>query len=509
MSQLGQLVLATEDVRRVRGRLLKVARLAEAIRGLDDAELAIGVAWLSGVLPQGRIGVGPALLRQVAPPEGAAEATVAVLEVDATFTAIKAVSGGGSGARREAFLRDLLTRCTRGEQEFLVRLLVGELRQGANEGLVAEAIASASGVAPAAVRRAWMLSGDLAGTAVRARLGADALAEVALEVFRPVGPMLAETAADPSAAVERLGRAMLDVKLDGARVQVHRRGDVVRVFTRGMLEVTGSVPEVVEAVLSLPVEEIVLDGEAIALRKDGSPLPFQVTMRRFGRKQDVHAARSDLPLSAVFFDVLWVDGRPVLDLPLSERDAVLRSVVPERLLVERITTADGETAEAFFDAAVARGHEGIMAKSLESAYEAGNRGDCWLKVKPAHTLDLVVLAVEQGSGRRSEWLSNLHLGARDPDSGGFAMVGKTFKGLTDATLAWQTAELGARAIRRDEWVVHVRPELVVEIAFNDVQVSPRYESGVALRFARVKRYRADKTPAEADTIETVRALLPK
>ena len=331
-----------------------------------------------------------------------------------------------------------------------------------------------------------------------------------LVVFRAVGPMLAETAADPTEAIARLGTAILDVKLDGVRISVHKDGDVVRVFSRGMLEVTSGVPEILEFVRTLPAHTLVLDGEALTLRPDGSPLPFQVTMRRFGRTRDVDVARRELPLTPVFFDVLLVDGVEVFDRPLVERDAVLRRIVPAEHVIERITTSDPDVAEAFFDRVVASGHEGLIAKGVESVYEAGNRGDRWLKVKPAHTLDLVVVAVEPGSGRREGWLSNLHLGARDPETGGFAMIGKTFKGLTDVILTWQTAELGARATHTEAgYVVHVRPELVVEIAFNDVQTSPRYASGVALRFARVKRYRPDKRAEEADTIATVRALLSR
>jgi DNA ligase-1 len=398
---------------------------------------------------------------------------------------------------------------TAAEQDFLVRLLVGELRQGALEGVMLDAIAAASGLPTADVRRAAMLSGSLRETA-RVAMGADgaaALARFAVALHRPVQPMLATPADDIASAMARLGTAALEWKVDGARVQAHKAGGEVKVYTRALKDVTASVPEIVEALQALPARELILDGEAIALAPDGTPLPFQVTMRRFGRKLDVEAMRAELPLAAYFFDCLHLDGASLLDAPAQDRFDALAAALPPALVIPRIVTADVAAAEDFYADALARGHEGVMAKALAAPYEAGRRGASWLKVKRAHTLDLVVLAAEWGNGRRRGWLSNLHLGARDPASGGYAMLGKTFKGMTDAMLRWQTERLGALALgSTDGYVVHVRPELVVEIAFDGLQASSRYPSGLALRFARVKRYREDKRPEQADTIDTVRAL---
>jgi DNA ligase-1 len=501
---LATVVAASDDVRAKRGRRDKIAALAAVLGALEADEQRPVVAWLAGVLPQGRIGVGYATLKAVFPPESAAIGTRTVADLDAALTAVAAESGAGSTARRVERLRELLRGCTRPEQEWIVRLVLGEVRQGANEGILAAAVALAAGVTLAAVQRAWMLSGDLPATAIVALDGGEAaLAAVGLELFRPIGPMLAETAADPAEAVGRTGTAIVDVKLDGARIQVHRRGSEVRVWSRNLLEVTAQVDEVLALVGALPVDEIVLDGEVLALRPDGRPHSFQTTMSRFSRR----SGDRSLVLTPVFFDLLWLDGAPWIDRPLTERDAAMRRVLPDSARIERAVISDADAADAFYDRAIAAGHEGILVKDPASPYEAGHRGERWLKVKPAHTLDLVVLAVEWGSGRRTPWLSNLWLGAREAD-GTFAMIGKTFKGLTDEVLAWQTAQLLARETHRDGHVVFVRPELVVEIAFNDVQHSTRYESGCALRFARVKHYRPDKSPAEADTIERVRGLLP-
>jgi DNA ligase-1 len=373
-----------------------------------------------------------------------------------------------------------------------------------------DAIAEASGTPPASVRRAVMLSGSPAAVAAAALgEGAAGLARFSIEMFRPLDPMLAQSAGGLDEALAKLGRAALELKLDGARVQIHRVGDDVRVFSRQRNDVTASVPELVEAARALPVRSVILDGEAIALRPDGTPLPFQVSMRRFGRRLDVERLRAELPLASFFFDCLALDDRPLIDLPYAERVAALDSVVPEAWRVERHLAADAGEAAAFVDRVLGRGHEGVMVKSLDAPYEAGRRGASWLKVKPAHTLDLVVLAVEWGSGRRSGWLSNLHLGARDPATGGFAMLGKTFKGMTDEMLAWQTAKLSELTLGRERHVVHVRPELVVEVAFDGVQASPRYPSGMALRFARVVRYRPDKSAADADTVDAVRRILAR
>jgi len=403
----------------------------------------------------------------------------------------------------------LFASATEVEQSFLRRLLTGELRQGALAGMMADAVATAAHIPAAAVRRAAMLGGDLPAVAAASVSGGIvALEAFTLRVGRPVGPMLAQTAAGVTEALEKLGgTAVFEAKLDGARVQIHRAGHEVTVYTRSLDDVTARLPEVVDATLALPVRELIADGEAIALRPDGRPHPFQVTASRFGRSVDVAAARSALPLSVFFFDVLHRDGIDLLDAPTSERTAALDDVVPQRNRVDRLITSDAVAAADFLNATLAAGHEGVMAKSLTAPYEAGRRGSGWLKVKPVHTLDLVVIAVEWGSGRRTGKLSNIHLAARDPATGGYVMLGKTFKGMTDAMLEWQTVRFQELAVgATDGYVVRVRPEQVVEVAFDGVQASSRYPGGVALRFARVLRYRDDKAPEQADTIDAVRAL---
>ena len=488
---------ASNAVGATRSRLAKVERIAGVLERLAPDEVAAGVAFLSGELRQRQIGVGWAALRDLPPP--AAEPTLTVAEVDAAFERIGALAGPGSQAARRQALVELFARATAPESEFLRRLLGGELRQGALEGVMVQALARAVGAPPAAVQRAFMLRGDLAAVAVTALgEGPAALGRFHLEVGRPVRPMLARPAKDVGEALERLGTAAIEWKLDGARVQVHRRDDDVRVYTRSLDDVTARVPEIVEATLALPVRAGVFDGEAIALRPDGRPEPFQVTAARFARRQDRTG-----PLSLSLFDVLHADGEDVLDCPGSDRAALLADLVPEAQRTPRMVVSDAPAAGSFLEDAIARGHEGVMLKALEEPYVAGSRGWGWLKVKPVHTLDLVVLAAEWGHGRRQGWLSNLHLGARDPSGDGFVMLGKTFKGLTDAMLTWQTAKLLELETFRDSWTVQVRPELVVEIAFDGVQTSSRYPGGVALRFARVVRYREDKTAAEADTLDTV------
>ena len=431
---LAEVAAASVDVGATSARLAKTERLAALLRLADADEIPIVVSWLAGELPQRQIGVGWAALRAVPAPADTAALTVA--EVDAAFTAIGAVSGTGSQARRATLLAGLFGAATAGEQEFLRRLLGGDLRQGALLGVMTDAVARATGVPLAEVRRAAMLRGDLPAVAAAARSGgAAALAEFGLQVGRPISPMLAQTATSIPDALERLGgSALLEAKLDGARIQVHRSGDDVAIYTRTLDDVTARLPEIVEAVLALPVTSLVADGEAIALRPDGRPHPFQVTASRFGRRTDVETARGSIPLHAFLFDVLHIDGTDLLDAPTVDRLAALDAVVPEAARVDRLVTADPVAAQAFLDATLARGHEGVMAKSLTAPYEAGRRGAGWLKVKPVHTLDLVVLAVEWGSGRRQGKLSNIHLGARDPASGGFVMLGKTFKGMTDEML---------------------------------------------------------------------------
>ncbi len=507
MLLLGDVAAASLDVTATSSRLAKVRRIADLLATAGDPALVrIVVSWLSGELPQRQIGVGWAALRSL--PDPADRPSLTVPEVDATFTDIGAVAGKGSQGRRAALIAGLFAAATESEQLFLRRLLGGELRQGALAGVMADAVAAAAGLPAAAVRRAAMLGGDLPAVAALALTGgAQALSEFTLRVGRPVGPMLAQTANGVAEALERLGgEAVFEAKLDGARVQIHRSGDAVTVYTRSLEDVTARLPEVVEAALALPVTELIADGEAIALRPDRRPHRFQVTASRFGRSIDVAAARAAQPLSVFFFDILHLDGVDLLDEPAHARVAKLDTIVPHEQRVDRIITADSVAAQDFLNVTLAAGHEGVMAKSPASPYEAGRRGSGWLKVKPVHTLDLVVLAVEWGSGRRTGKLSNIHLGARDPHTGGFMMLGKTFKGMTDAMLDWQTArftELAAGDL--DQYVVPLRPEQVVEIAFDGVQGSSRYPGGMALRFARVLRYRDDKSATEADTIDTVRA----
>jgi len=518
--RLGELCETSRRVADTRARNQKIALLGDFIRRLPAPLVPIGVSYLAGDLPQGRLGVGYAVLRDFwraggddagagggVPP--APESTLELGDVDRTFEAIKATTGPGSGERRRALLAALLGRATAAEQELLLKLVICELRHGALEGVVVEAAARAFGAEPSAVRRAVMLAGNLREVAAAlAEQGPAALAGFELRLFAPVQPMLADSAPDAEAALARHGQAAFEHKLDGARVQIHRDGERVEVYSRQGNRVTAAVPELVERVAALPARRLVLDGEAIAFGADGRPLPFQITMRRFGRKLDVPRLRQELPLGFVLFDALRIDDDTLIDRPLSDRWDALLAATGGAALVPRIVTASPEEADAFIAAALQAGHEGVMAKSLEAPYAAGRRGAEWLKLKPAHTLDLCVLAAEWGSGRRRGFLSNLHLGARDPAAGGFVMLGKTFKGLTDQTLAWQTEALLGLEIGRDGGAVYVRPELVAEIAFNDVQVSPQYPGGVALRFARLKRYRADKTAAEASTIDEVRALLP-
>jgi DNA ligase-1 len=505
--QLSDLVTTSAAVRAAGARREKTALLAALLARLEPAQVPIAVGLLVGTPRQGRLGLGWAALTHAQPPAAAPTAGLSLGEVDARLDAIKAVKGKRSSEERRRLLAELLARATAEEQEFLLALLRGGVRQGALEGVMLEAVASAAKLPVERVRRAVMLAGDL-GTVARAVLaeGEPGLLRYTVQLFRPVQPMLADSAATVGDALAALGEAVLEWKLDGARIQVHRLEDRVAVYTRSLNEVTVAVPEVVEAVLALPARELILDGEVIALAADGRPLPFQETMRRFGRRLEVQALRAELPLTPFFFDLLRHDGEDLLDAPLSIRQARLDLVVPDRLRVPRTVTGQPAEAERFLAGALERGHEGIMAKAPAAPYAAGRRGAAWLKVKTARTLDLVVLAAEWGSGRRRGWLSNLHLGARDPATGGFVMLGKTFKGMTDQLLEWQTRELLARETRREGHVVHVRPELVVEVAFNEVQRSPQYPGGVTLRFARIKGYRSDKPASDADSIETVRRL---
>jgi DNA ligase 1 len=470
-------------------------------------EIALATGYLCGVVPQDKLGVGWASLQAAASGPPASVATVELAEVDAALERIARTGGKGSAEARQRLLRELLERLTEDERSFLVGLITGELRQGALEGLVVEAVARAAGVPADEVRRAVMLAGDLPRVAHAALTqGTVGLAAFAVQLFRPVLPMLAGTAESETEALAELGEAALEWKLDGARVQIHKAADEVRVYSRRLNEVTPAVPEVVEQVRALPARELIVEGEALALRPDGTPHPFQTTMTRFGRRLDVERVRATVPLSLFLFDLLYLDGASLMDEPLARRAEALARTVPASLLVPRLVTASADEARRFLDAALARGHEGIMAKALDAPYEAGRRGRRWLKLKPVRTLDLVVLAAEWGHGRRRGWLSNLHLGARDETTGDFVMLGKTFKGMTDELLAWQTARLQELEVSRDGHTVFVRPEIVVEVAFNDLQASPQYPGGLALRFARVKGYRPDKLAADADTLATLREI---
>ncbi|MFI6291775.1 ATP-dependent DNA ligase [Nonomuraea sp. NPDC050790] len=515
-------VRVSEAVTRTSARLGKVGHLAELLGRVGPDEAEIAIAYLSGELPQRQVGVGWRTLQDVPPPRLAATATLT--QVDALLSRIKAVSGQGSQAARKGLVTELFAGLTSQEQAFLTRLLSGELRQGALDGVMIEAVAKASGAPSADVRRALTLRGWLPAVGAAALSGGvEALHAFRLEVGRPVAPMLAGSAANVAAALEKAGSqpsgrratppeadspaVALEWKLDGIRVQAHRSGDQVRVFTRTLDDITNQVPELVEAVLALPEPDLVLDGEVIALQPDGRPYPFQVTASRVASKLDVARLREQTPLSVFFFDALRAGGQDLLDLPYAERQEALARAVPPGLLTPRLVTADVAKAEEYFAEVVRAGHEGLVVKTLTSPYAAGRRGAGWIKVKPRHTLDLVVLAAEWGHGRREGKLSNLHLGARDPE-GGFVMLGKTFKGLTDELLAWQTERfLEIADGPTDGWTVTLRPELVVEIAFDGVQRSPRYPGGMALRFARVLRYRPDKRAEEADTVDTVRALM--
>ncbi len=505
---LADLAGVSRAVSGMSGRLAKVAALAEALRLASAAEVGIVVAYLSGELPQRQIGVGWASLRDSPPP--AAAASLTVLAVDAAFTRIGAVAGQGSAAERKRLVAELFAAATAEEQYFLVRLLSGELRQGALDGVMTDAVAKAAAVPVSQVRRAVMLSGSLPVTAAAALSGGTAALErFGLRIGRPLKPMLAASEPTVEEALAKAGEpAAVEWKLDGIRVQAHVSRDdktQVRLFTRSLDEITDRLPEVVTALARLPVRDAVFDGELIALRADGRPQAFQDTASRAASEVDAHGA-GRVPLTVFLFDVLHLDGSDLIDLPDAERHAALLRVVPAEMVMPRLVTRSAAEAAAFFADAVSRGHEGVVVKSLSTPYAVGRRGAGWIKVKPRHTLDLVVLAVEWGHGRRQGWLSNLHLGARDPETGGWVMLGKTFKGLTDKLLRWQTARLLELEEHRDDWTVYVHPELVVEIAFDGVQRSPRYPGGVALRFARVIRYREDKSAAEADTIETVRSL---
>lgn len=504
-----RLARVSQEVAATRARSRKTVLLAGLFRETDPDDVPVVIPYLAGRLPQGRLGIGRQALDQRVEP--AAEPTLTVRGVDARLTEIGAVTGTGSQAERKRLVGALLAAATEDEQRYLVGLITGEVRQGALDALAAEGLSGATGAAPEAVRRAVMLSGSLQTVAMALLAdGPPALDRFRLTVGRPVWPMLAHTASSVTEAVEKLGDCAVEEKLDGIRVQVHRDGGTVRIWTRTLEEITDRLPELVTAARELPEHRFILDGEVIALDEDGRPRPFQETSGRVGSRVDVGTAARQVPVSPVFFDALSVDDRDLLDLPFAERHAELARLVPEPMRVRRALVhgpGDHAAAEAFLDGTLARGHEGVVVKALDAPYSAGRRGASWLKIKPVHTLDLVVLGGEWGTGRRAQWLSVLRLAAREAD-GTFAMLGKTFIGMTDAQLAWQTGRLRELAVQEHGWGFTVRPELVVEIAYDGLQRSRRYPAGVALRFARLVRYREDKSPAEADTVETVLAAHP-
>ena len=498
--RLAELVAVSDEVASTPSRKKKIAALAGLLESAPSEIASQAISYLSGELPQGKIGVGYAMVWNLTVPS-ADESTLDLAAVASVLDEVKDTRGSGMKARRTELLTQLLSEATEPEQSFLKRLLVGELRQGALAGIMADAIAEATDISPALVRRAAMLSGDLARIGAAAiEHGEAGLAEFKLTLHQALQPMLASTAEGVAEAMEKLGEVSIEWKLDGARVQIHRSGEEVSVFTRNLREVTDSSPDVVAAVMSLDVESIILDGESLAFWSDGTPMAFQDSISSF-------SAEAGRGLSVMFFDILHLNGEDLIDLPLHVRLERMDEVVPDPLRIPRLRTSSVAEGEEFNRSALAARHEGVMVKGIDSNYEAGRRGSDWLKVKPVHTLDLVVIGIEWGSGRRQGWLSNLHLGARDEATGEFVMLGKTFKGMTDETLEWQTKRFLELETHRDGRAVYVKPEQVVEIAFDGVQRSTRYPGGVALRFARVKGYRDDKPAAEADTLETVRGFL--
>ena len=507
MTLLATVVATSRQVSATSARSAKIRLLSDGLRGMDASELEIAVLYLAGEIRQGRIGIGPSAMRDGGV-DAAADPSLELLEVDRLLEELAGTRGSGSGAKRATALRALFGRATREEQEFLWRLLLGELRQGALGGVMLDAIAAVTQLPAPDVRRAAMYESSLGAIARAGReAGAAGLQRFQLRVMSPVAPMLAQVAGDVDEALQALaGEVAFEWKMDGARIQVHKQGSEVRIFTRNLNEVTAAIPEIADAARALPAEQLVLDGETIAFTPEGRPRAFQTTMRRFGRKLDVARLQQELPMRAYYFDCLFRDGTSLAERAARERFAALATLVPESQWIPRLVTSSTDAAAAFYDAALAAGHEGLMAKALDSPYEAGNRGASWLKIKRAHTLDLVVLAAEWGHGRRQGKLSNLHLGALDPATRQYVMLGKTFKGLTDEMLEWQTREFLLRESRHDQWTVFVRPEIVAEIAFSDLQASPRYPGGLALRLARVKRYRPDKKVEDADTMDTVRKI---
>ncbi len=507
MASFKDLVAISKSVASTSKRKHKVSLLADFFRQVKGREIALAVRYLSGQLGQGRLGVGWAILREALQDLPDPSRSLSLIEIDRLFEEISREKGSGSLERKVRFLRNLFSSVQQDQREFLINLMMGEIRQGALEGLVLGAIAQASSFPVDRLRQSLMFSGDIGQVAqVALEEGAAGLSHFQPRLFHPISPMLANSAEGETEALERLGEAGFEFKIDGARIQVHKDREEVRIFTRHLKDITESIPELVQLARTFQFENAIFEGEAIALREDGKPLPFQITMHRFGRILEVQRLEKEIPLTPYFFDLLYLNGESLIPVPYRDRFKLLSDKVPPGSMIPQIITGDEGAARDFLKRSLEAGHEGLMAKSLDSRYRAGHRGYTWLKIKPAQTLDLVVLAAEWGHGRRKGWLSNLHLGARDPGSGDFMMLGKTFKGLTDKMLHWQTKKLLELEVSRDEWTVYVRPELVVEVAFNDIQESSRYPGGLALRFARVKNFRMDKLPLDADTLHKVRQI---
>jgi DNA ligase-1 len=485
----------------------KTSFLAEFLKRGQGQEITLAASYLSGQIPQGSLGIGWAILQKALGNLDRQPRPLSLLAVNRFFDEIAQSRGASSVENKVKALRDLFSSAREDEKEFLAGLIVGEVRQGALEGLVAEAIARASGLAVERIQQGVMFSGNI-GEVARVALedGLEGLSRFQPRLFHPIAPMLANAAEGEGKALARWGQVACEFKIDGARIQIHKNGEEIRVFTRHLKEVTERVPEIVALARAFRIDQAIFEGEALAMRSDGRPLPFQTTMRRFGRVQDIERMKKEIPLASYFFDLLYLDGDPLFGEPYRKRFELLSESVPSGYRIPQIVTADEKDVREFLEKSLEVGHEGIMAKGVDSPYVAGHRGFYWLKIKPAKTLDLVILAAEWGHGRRKGWLSNLHLGARDPESGRFVMLGKTFKGLTDGMLRWQTERLLSLETHRDEWTVYVQPKLVVEIAYNDLQESPRYPGGLALRFARVRRHREDKSPLEADTIQRIQAM---
>ncbi len=504
MILLKTLVEVSEKVAGTSRKKEKISLIARLLQQAEREEISLAANYLSGQPSRRRLGVGWATLQEALQGISRSPRSLALTDVDQCFDHISKEKGSGSLKRKMKLLQDLFSSVEEDERRFLIGLIMGEIRQGALEGLVLEGIALASSISGDRLRQSLMFSGDI-GEVAKAAIteGLAGLSRFQPKLFSPISPMLANPAEEEAEALARLGEAGWEYKIDGARIQIHKSGEEVRIFTRHLKEVTESIPEITELARSFLFEKAIFEGEVIGLRADGKPLPFQTTMRRFGRILDVERMQREIPLTPYFFDLLYLDGEPLFDTPYRERFDLLINRISSRYLIPRIVTADEKRARDFIRRSLEAGHEGVMAKGLDSPYLAGHRGFHWLKIKPVQTLDLVVLAAEWGHGRRKGYLSNLHLGARDPESERFVMLGKTFKGLTDEMLRWQTQKLLSLEVKRDDWTVYVRPELVVEIAYSDLQESPRYPGGLALRFARVKHYREDKSPAEADTIQKV------